>query len=424
MIFLVIMIKRTARPSQSLKVPKRMYITTKFRNRAIAKNVVLPSNSEFIGTVRDLTDISQTDATTKRRDILGAAYKPDYLDLIENEDFKISNVLEFRPDEQRSVGRSGEVKPIPISIKCEPDEDAVILSHEDGVWSWHFKEDCGSGTRGLSSHDNVSNFNVPLKVQNRTTRGLWSKLVCVVKFAKTAITDNVDTAIHNLLRGHEGKIITEGLKLIDSSKGFCEELSKEKSFTDWDKILGKVKNKKRVLLFIHGTASSLAGGYADVNTKILQALKKEYPIILGYDHFTLSKTPEDNAKEMRAKLEKSGLLDQGVKFDVVTHSRGGLVLRSLVELTAGGFKNVDKVIMVACPAGGTNLANPAKWDSVANMINLLTNIFAFTGGVPLKVFFGLVGGLVKFAASRIKDPDAIPGIWAMNPRFNVYFRFK
>ena len=404
-----------SKTSQSLKVPKRIHITTKFRNRAISRNVILPSNSEFIGTVRDLTDISQTDEKTKRRDMLGAAYKPGHLDLIENENFRISNVLEFRPDEQRSVGRSGVVKPIPILIKCEPDEEAVILSHEDGVWSWHFNDDCGSSTRGLSCHDNVSNFKVPFKVQNRTTRGLWSKLVCVLKFAKVSITDNIDTAIHNLLRGYEGKIITEGLKFIDSSKGFSEELSKKKSFTDWDKILGKVKNNKKALLFIHGTASSLAGGYADVNTKILQALKKEYPVILGYDHFTLSRTPEDNAKDMRKKLEKSGLLDRGVKFDVITHSRGGLVLRSLVELTSGGFKNVDKVIMVACPAGGTNLANPEKWDSVANMINLLTNIFAFTGGVPLKVFFGLVGGLVKFAASRIENPDAIPGIWAMNP---------
>ncbi len=406
---------KDSKTSQSLKVPKRIHITTKFRNRAISRNVLLPSNSEFIGTVRDLTDISQTDEKTKRRDMLGAAYKPDHLDLIENENFRISNVLEFRPDEQRSVGRSGAVKPIPILIKCGPDEEAVILSHEDGVWSWHFNDDCGPSTRGLSCHDNVSNFKVPFKVQDRTTRGLWSKLVCVLKFAKVAITDNIDTAIHNLLRGYEGKIITEGLKFIDSSKGFSEELSKKKSFTDWDKILGKVKNNKKALLFIHGTASSLAGGYADVNTKILQALRKEYPVILGYDHFTLSRTPEDNAKDMRKKLEKSGLLERGVKFDVITHSRGGLVLRSLVELTSGGFKNVDKVIMVACPAGGTNLANPEKWDSVANMINLLTNIFAFTGGVPLKVFFGLVGGLVKFAASRIENPDAIPGIWAMNP---------
>ncbi len=401
--------------SQSLKVPKRIHISTKFRNRAIAKNVVLPSSSEFIGTVRDLTEVSQPNVKTGYRDALGAAYKPGHLDLIEDENFKISNVLEFRPDEQRSVGRGGEVKPIPLSIKCEPDEEAVILSHEDGVWSWHFKEEYESSTRTLSCHDNVSNFKVPFKVQERTTRGLWSKMVCIFKFAKVAITDNIDTAIHNLLRGYEGNTITEGLKYIDSSKGFSEELSREKSFTNWDKILGKVKNKKRALLFIHGTASSLAGGYADVNTKILQALKKEYSIILGYDHLTLSKTPEDNAKELRKKLEKSGLVDRGVKFDVVTHSRGGLVLRSLVELTTGGFKNVDKVIMVACPAGGTNLANPEKWDSVANMINLLTNIFAFTGGVPLKVFFGLVGGLVKFAASRIKNPDAIPGIWAMNP---------
>ena len=81
----------------------------------------------------------------------------------------------------------------------------------------------------------------------------------------------------------------------------------------------------------------------------------------------------------------------------------------------GGYSNVDNVIMVACPAGGTNLANPGKWDSLAKMINLLTNIFFFTGGAPLKIFFKLVGGLIKFASSKLKEPNAIPGVWAMNP---------
>ncbi|WP_169704253.1 hypothetical protein [Candidatus Kuenenia stuttgartiensis] len=33
----------------------------------------------------------------------------------------------------------------------------------------------------------------------------------------------------------------------------------------------------------------------------------------------------------------------------------------------------------------------------------------------MKIFFNLVGGLIKFAASKLKEPNAIPGVWAMNP---------
>ena len=217
-----------------------------------------------------------------------------------------------------------------------------------------------------------------------------------------------------MLLEYEGRKIKEGFKRIEHNAGFVEGLTTANPISDWGGIKDVIKERKKALLFIHGTGSSIEGGYADVPQKILAALKNKYPLILGYDHFTLSKTPEDNAREMLATLKKSGLLDTGLKFDIVTHSRGGLVSRSLVEL-CGGYSNVDNVIMVACPAGGTNLANPGKWDSLVKMINLLTNIFFFTGGAPMKIFFNLVGGLIKFASSKLKEPNAIPGVWAMNP---------
>lgn len=260
----------------------------------------------------------------------------------------------------------------------------------------------------------ISYFNVPFKVQDRTTRGLWSKVVHVFKFAKDWATEGSSAAIHNMLLAYEGRKIREGFKRINPNIGFIEEITSANPFTDWSTVKDTITGGKKALLFIHGTGSSIAGGYADVPQRVLEVLKGKYPLILGYDHFTLSKTPEDNAKDMLAPLKKSGLLENGLKFDVVTHSRGGLVLRSLVEL-CGGYPSVDNVIMVACPAGGTNLANPGKWDSLAKMINLLTNIFFFTGGAPLKIFFNLVGGLIKFASSKLKEPNAIPGVWAMNP---------
>lgn len=416
----------TSRVDQNNSTPKyksrkRIYITSKGSKYAISKDIIISSNSNFLGTVSDLTGIANHKQNGSRS-ALGSTYNPGLLDILENDTddkdkvFKVTNVIEFRPNEQRSVGVVETLDPVPVDVRCQPNEEAVLLSFEDGVWSWHFKEDGIRGSRDLPD-TGIHSFNIPFKVQHRTTRGIWSKVVYVFKFAKDWIQDGSDTAIRNMLQKHEEGTITEGLKLIKHNEGFFEGLSAEKPFSDWDSIKNKIQEKNRALLFIHGTASSLAGGYADVNTKILGALKDKYPVILGYDHFTLSKTPKENAQGIQDALNElkvNGVLDKNFKFDVVTHSRGGLVLRSFVELL-DGHDYVDNVIMAACPASGTDLANPRKWDSLANMINLLSNIFAFAGVVPLKIFFGLVGGLVKFASSKVKNPKAIPGIWAMNP---------
>ena len=201
------------------------------------------------------------------------------------------------------------------------------------------------------------------------------------------VKEGSSTAIHNMLLEYEGKKIKEGFKRVEHNLGFVEGITTADPFSDWGGIKDIIKDKKRALLFIHGTGSSIEGGYTDVPQKILEVLKNKYPLILGYDHFTLSKTPEDNAKDMLATLKNTGLLDTGLKFDIVTHSRGGLVLRSFVELCSG-YLNVDNAVMVACPAGGA----------------------------PLKIFFNLVGGLIKFASSKLKKPKAMPGVWAMNPK--------
>jgi hypothetical protein len=429
---------------------KRVYISSKKSKRAISRDIILTSDSEFVGSVRDLTNLAvindEKDKDKKRnvrRDVLGETYKPDLLDILEYKTtgddkaaakkkkekkvFELTNLIEFRPDEQRAIGADKIVEPVPLDVRCDKNEEAALLSFEDGVWSWHFKNENNGdqNTRDISS-DNILSFSVPFKVQHRTTRGIWSKMVYVFKFAKDWIKDGSNVAIRNMLQKHEEGAITEGLKLIEHNKGFLEGLSKEKAFSDWGSIKGDIKKKNRALLFIHGTASSLEGGYADINTKILEALKDKYPVILGYDHFTLSKTPEENAQELLNnlnKLKKDKILDNKFKVDVVTHSRGGLVLRSFVELMKG-CDYVDNVIMAACPASGTDLANPRKWDSLANMINILSNIFAFAGVVPLKIFFGLVGGLVKFASSKVKNPKAIPGIWAMNPNSDFIKRLN
>lgn len=70
--------------------------------------------------------------------------------------------------------------------------------------------------------------------------------------------------------------------------------------------------------------STTQGGFGDLsNANFFDRIKDDYgDAIYAFDHYTVSVTPERNALDL-----PSG----GITCDVTTHSRGGLVLRNLVE---------------------------------------------------------------------------------------------
>jgi hypothetical protein len=131
--------------------------------------------------------------------------------------------------------------------------------------------------------------------------------------------------------------------------------------------------------------------------------------IFGFNHFTVSRTPEENARML---LE--GLPNQTTTFDVITHSRGGLVLRNRVERAqvfgplAQRFK-LGRAVLVASPNEGTPLATPVRWaETVAWMANLL-ELFPenpFTTGAAF-----VANGLVWIARHASGD---LPGLHSMD----------
>ena len=68
--------------------------------------------------------------------------------------------------------------------------------------------------------------------------------------------------------------------------------------------------------------------------------------IFAFDHFSVSRTPEQNAR-----ARSPACREQRTTFDVVTHSRGGLVLRNLVE-RAGQFGDLSRRFVGARGPGG------------------------------------------------------------------------
>src|SRR6185436_18366810 len=95
--------------------------------------------------------------------------------------------------------------------------------------------------------------------------------------------------------------------------------------------------------------------------------------VFAFNLFTLSKTPAENAAELLR-----GLADRPHQFDVITHSRGGLVLRNLIESDPGGLSRRLKLghaVLVAAPNDGTPLVTPERWEQTIGWFANLLELF-------------------------------------------------
>ncbi|HET6746456.1 MAG TPA: hypothetical protein VFH90_11500, partial [Candidatus Limnocylindria bacterium] len=168
----------------------------------------------------------------------------------------------------------------------------------------------------------------------------------------------------------------------------------------------------RALLLIHGTGSSTQTGLGGMDADIVQKLHDQYEgRVFAFDHPTIGTAPRENAVQLLNLLE-----GQGWNLDIVSHSRGGLVARFLIEqATALGLMPgkiaVRRVVFAGVPNAGTPLADvehmQAFVDSYTTMINLLGK------GIPAAAALGTIIALVKqIAASAFSGLD---GLTAMDP---------
>lgn len=203
---------------------------------------------------------------------------------------------------------------------------------------------------------------------------------------------------------------------------------------------------ERLLLVIHGTFSKTESPIDGFGTEFW----KRFPVhestragqrrdkyrIVGYSHWTLSKTPDENAAELVQELaslsaqSKAGgaarplfdalaselqpdtrLSNDEPPIDVIAHSRGGLVTRAFVELEqAAGRPIADFVrhaVFVGTPNAGTQLANPKNFGRAANfLVNMLHR--------DKLGILGPLSGFLAEAALRSQLPN-VPGLHAQNP---------
>ena len=102
------------------------------------------------------------------------------------------------------------------------------------------------------------------------------------------------------------------------------------------------------------------------------------------------------------------LPDRTTTFDVITHSRGGLVLRHLVERrercgTLADRFAVGRAVLVASPNGGTPLASP---DHVTQYTNWLSNVLELFPDNPFTTGVEFVSEALSWIARRLVGRDA------------------
>ncbi len=290
-----------------------------------------------------------------------------------------------------------------FSYDLEPREAAVLaIRHPSGALTFHPPVQS-------TSRDSRGPIQVRFQVtiRQRTTRGIVGQAVkvIVVKVAKFAGDKAVSLVLPKLVEAFEKGLwkkrgLTEGWLKVTSETLVAGNLAP-----------GKPISQSRSLLLIHGTFSNTASAYKDLaKSSFFDRVKDLYDDrIFGFDHFSLCRTPEENARML---LE--GLPEQTTTFDVITHSRGGLVLRNLVERAgqlgsrSRRFK-LGRAVLVASPNDGTPLATPKRWeDTIGWMANLL-ELFPdnpFTTGSAF-----VADGLVWLANHASGD---IPGLHSMD----------
>lgn len=140
---------------------------------------------------------------------------------------------------------------------------------------------------------------------------------------------------------------------------------------EWSEI-----TKGRALLFLHGTFSTAEAAFGQFGKwdEFADLLTQYGNRAFAFNHPTLHASPSENMEQL-CQLLPPGI---DLECDVVTHSRGGLIARELIERVtdeqlAGRKLTIRRAVFVAGPLDGTALADGAHlFDFIDRYTNLLT----------------------------------------------------
>ena len=409
-----------------------------------------------VPTTHEVSDIVIPTAQRRRKRAFGSTPLPAdaisaelaneaVIEALQDQDMELVDRVEIAPVPMAPAGRKRRPRKsasttqglAEIQVELAPHEDAVLLLEQEGMYSWSFPTEIedkpvrrtARGALRLSSKRRIT-FQIPVSTTMQAKPGM----------ARRGLFQNfaLDKVKAYVLKFVARIAVGQGIKFLERkvSKGIVRIASLDPS--EW-KLIDKLSaldlpndKQARILLFVHGTFSNTIGAYGalaatPLGKSFLEGALANYDAVIGFDHVTLAEDPLANAIELLGHLEDFDW-KFAPHFDVIAHSRGGLVFRSLVEhlLPLSNMQaHFDRVIFTACTNRGTLLAEPDNWRTFIDLYtNLAVASIRLIGLIPQATAVTIVlneilqglGAFVKYCVTVAVNEGIVPGIAAVQPK--------
>ena len=298
-----------------------------------------------------------------------------------------------------------------------PETGQVVLAcDETGVITWHLPLDDQFGVETPASRGagGVKRFRIPAtQPRQAPTAGAGKRsLLGLVgrKLLKVLVYPVLDPAI-----GAVSEFFAERWEKAHRPYGL-RDFSPSNRRTKGAGLISSADSGKltsgRALLYIHGTFSTAHGAFDLLPDATFNALHERYGgRTFAFNHFTMAHDPRQNVEWFLAQFPPGRSLD----VDIVCHSRGGLVARTLAERPSvfglnTSSVNVRRIVFVGVPNHGTALADP---DHMVKMIDRLTTALnLFPTGPVSETLEALITAVKVIGHGALKG---LPGLASMRP---------
>jgi hypothetical protein len=346
-----------------------------------------------------------------------------------DEALRATNVVEIReievtasptgPAPAAARGR-GEERAETIELQVPdlgPENGQVVLAaDESGAMTWHLPIGAApqAGTAATRGTGGVKRFVVPAPRPPAPAPGVTAKRGLIGIAGRTLLKVLVYPLIDPVI-GAVSEIFAErwaqrsrpyGLRTF-TPDNFRTAGGAALSESDWTRL-----RAGQALLFIHGTFSTAHGAFALIEPAAFKTLFDRYDgRVFAFNHFTLSHDPRRNVEWLAGQLPGGDSLE----LDIVCHSRGGLVARTIAEqpsvfgLDTSRFK-VRRIVFVGVPNSGTLLAHP---DHMMKMIDRFTTALnVFPSGAVTETLEAIITAVKVLAHGALKG---LQGLASMQP---------
>jgi len=299
----------------------------------------------------------------------------------------------------------------------------VLYQDESGGLSWHFAEpEPAAATTperpGLRAPRPGPRFVIPLRTDSsrpamlnaRTSARLrgpitkWGRKIFKV-LVMPVLSELLNTPMEAIVGATERRHRFDRIWRV-TPDNYTRPPQPQDEFRDWAALDGK-----RSLLIVHGIFSSVEGMLALLPRAAMENWASRYEgRVLALNHLSVSKTPDENARYF-LEAAKTALPEGSFDFDVLVHSRGGIVARALTErgphLLPGNCR-FRKVFFVASPNSGSALGDPRH---IVDTIDVFTNLLTLFPDGPVMYSIEVLLAIVKLLAYTFET--SLPGLAAM-----------